>query len=682
VHVIVSSALIPESVAKRLQESHHVEAPAASPTLAYGTGTVVGGPSRAPVSVPSTIASFNSSGIHYRKQEQPKSVQAYTGLPSKPGPHSLNKAMRKAELHLGTLPESKQKQFADIGVFNPSTAKAIEGACRLTGRLVAEEAEKLASSAHRLVIADNAVASGNSTTLNDPPAHPLVERLTTPPPSEVEPPLPPKKVCKRACKNKGKKDSVHPTSVAPNMGNVRIFLDQARICDLYNDYELTAPKSNFSNPLAENGETLFREPVQNHENPYNLNEVNPRHPHAPFYQRLIVFLKQEPRGHINFNGDNVGIYDPYLDDVSLGNDMEYEDSGEEIKPGPSIKRKVPNPGGVCWSEEKTQSYKEGWDDRDNNPDSYAYDNYGQGYVNFSNHFAHINDKQHVALISSLCSLLSNVEHLNIMLHSVNCAKCVKENKDQIDLLADSGASLHFTNQRSDLSEYEVVDDKDFTVTTASAGRPLTVAGRGSMYLTTSEIHRQEAGRVIHLYPVFYVNGLTHKYLSVGALLNSGLELRGSSSKLEFRTHKSNQLEFLCEPHEPDQNLYWFSATLVRADSLLASTMVSSIDYNIMHRHFAHPSMDVLQHASGNTQDFPNILIPKENPICPGCAEGKMTCSLFSVSDQQSAKPFDKVHMDLKSMLTRSYHRYNFFLILFDDCTSQCRPGYSAIHCQD
>jgi hypothetical protein len=47
----------------------------------------------------------------------------------------------------------------------------------------------------------------------------------------------------------------------------------------------------------------------------------------------------------------------------------------------------------------------------------------------------------------------------------------------------------------------------------------------------------------------------------------------------------------------------------------------------------------------------------------------MTCSSFPASDQQSAKLFDKVHMDLKSMPTCSYHGYNFFLILFDDCTS-------------
>jgi hypothetical protein len=68
----------------------------------------------------------------------------------------------------------------------------------------------------------------------------------------------------------------------------------------------------------------------------------------------------------------VGTYDPYLDDVSIGNDTDSED---KMKPGPPINRKVPNPGGVCWSEEETQSYKEGWDDRDNNPDSYTYNDY-------------------------------------------------------------------------------------------------------------------------------------------------------------------------------------------------------------------------------------------------------------------------------------------------------------------
>jgi hypothetical protein len=95
VHAIVIIALIPESVAKHLQELHYVEAPAASPTLVHRTSIVVGGPSRAPVSVLSTVASYNSSSISYRKVEPPKSAQAYTGLLSKPGPNALTKAIGK-----------------------------------------------------------------------------------------------------------------------------------------------------------------------------------------------------------------------------------------------------------------------------------------------------------------------------------------------------------------------------------------------------------------------------------------------------------------------------------------------------------------------------------------------------------------------------------------------------------
>ena len=47
----------------------------------------------------------------------------------------------------------------------------------------------------------------------------------------------------------------------------------------------------------------------------------------------------------------------------------------------------------------------------------------------------------------------------------------------------------------------------------------------------------------------------------------------------------------------------------------------------------------------------------------------MTRSVFPASDRRSAKPFDKIHMDLKAMPVRSYHGYNYFLIIFDDATS-------------
>ena len=190
-----------------------------------------------------------------------------------------------------------------------------------------------------------------------------------------------------------------------------------------------------------------------------------------------------------------------------------------------------------------------------------------------------------------------------------------------------------------------------------------------MFLTTSMTSGSRSEKLIHLYPVFYIPGINHRFLSVGTLLNQGLMLRGSSSRLEFRSYKSNWLEIVCETHEPGQTIYWLSAKLASADSLLAKSLICSVNYDIMHRCFGHPFKDALQHASKTTLGFPSITFTHEEHICPGCAEGKMTRSVFPASDQRSAKPFDKIHMDLKEMPVHLYHGYNYFLIIFDDATS-------------
>ena len=144
----------------------------------------------------------------------------------------------------------------------------------------------------------------------------------------------------------------------------------------------------------------------------------------------------------------------------------------------------------------------------------------------------------------------------------------------------------------DLSKYEVIEE-DVSLNTASkTAKPLHVKGKDVMFLMISENHRGQEP-VIQLYPVYYVTGVLHRYLSVGTLLNQGLVLQGSKSQLEFRTPKSNQLEFLCTPHMPSQTIYWLNARQTSAHSLLAKSMIMSIDYDIMHRYFAHPSMDVL-----------------------------------------------------------------------------------------
>ena len=87
----------------------------------------------------------------------------------------------------------------------------------------------------------------------------------------------------------------------------------------------------------------------------------------------------------------------------------------------------------------------------NDPSSYVYNNYGyQRYVSNFN-INTVADRQQ--LLVALGSLSSSVEQY--MPHSANCVKC-KNNKrqDLIELLADSGASLNFTHEQSDFSEFQ------------------------------------------------------------------------------------------------------------------------------------------------------------------------------------------------------------------------------------
>ena len=351
----------------------------------------------------------------------------------------------------------------------------------------------------------------------------------------------------------------------------------------------------------------------------------------------------------------VTIIDPYLNAPS---DSEQDSSDEEMGCSPQLFTPP-------WDKDIVKDH---WEDYklDNQHDSHVYDDYDyQRYVSNFN-INTVADRQQ--LLVALGSLSSSVEQY--MPHSVNCVKC-KNNKrqDLIELLADSGTLLNFTHEQSDLSEFQEVHDNDFDVQTAAKSPSLAVKGVGCMFLMTSATSGSRSENLICLYPVFYVPGINHRFLSVGNLLNQGLMLRSSLSRLEFRSHKSNRLEIVCEPHEPGQTIYWLSVKLASADSLLAKSLICSVNYNIMHCQFGHPSKDVLQHASGTTLGFSSITFPHKEHICPGCAEGKMTRSVFPASDQRSAKPFDKIYMDLKAMPVWSYHSYNYFLIIFDDATS-------------
>ena len=140
----------------------------------------------------------------------------------------------------------------------------------------------------------------------------------------------------------------------------------------------------------------------------------------------------------------------------------------------------------------------------------------------------------------------------------------RESQDKIEIMADRGASECFTHTQSDLSEFEVLNDKDLVVRTASKANSLKIKGKGAWMITHEVIHGGKKRLITScLYPVYYLPGLSHRLLSVGLLLNDGLELKGSSSSLEFsaKTPSTKWPLMQFRPYFPGQNIYWLSARL-------------------------------------------------------------------------------------------------------------------------
>ena len=127
----------------------------------------------------------------------------------------------------------------------------------------------------------------------------------------------------------------------------------------------------------------------------------------------------------------------------------------------------------------------------------------------------------------------------------------------------------------------------------------------------------------------------------------------------------------CSPHEEGQTIYWLKAQMQSAaDLALSTSTVFSVDYDIWHKRFGHPSKDVLRKAPENVKGFPqNLEIPKETTPCPGCAKGKMPSRSFPPSQSRASRPFELIHSDLKEFPVLSYHKHKYFISFLDDFTS-------------
>jgi hypothetical protein len=469
-----------------MQESHYMEAgPSTSrvkevveqptPTPV----TVIGGPLRAPVrtAAPISIASIWPSSITYSKAVT-LPMQSVTGSSSTKAPFNIEKErmlLKKEPLRAMHKLVEEQDEAVD----------------QVLGKHC-----KLMEFAKNSFSVQNAVAL--SSMLPEKPVEPLLQ--------DSLPPAPAFKTMKeyneheKKCRNrtrkakKAKKDSVHldPSEMGTNF-NVWVFPEVS------------------SNLISETGEPLFLE-----ENlkvfPNSPCIINPKHLHAKYFKALIESLNldndesylNDPSLDMNHCTDNLSQveYEEPLDwgtssaqdDQSLSSDKDSIGNELAATAGISCLLLTPAPTRRLSHTLSSRSSKGkgkqrefrpfGGDDQDNNPDSHAYNDYGYNRLVSTNFTVCTltNDKKS-QLSSSLSSLESRVElffHNKCSSNLSNCVKCkTHKNQDKIEIMADSGASNCFTHTQSNLTEFEVLNDNDLVVKTASKTVSLKITGKGA-----------------------------------------------------------------------------------------------------------------------------------------------------------------------------------------------------------
>jgi transposase InsO family protein len=270
-------------------------------------------------------------------------------------------------------------------------------------------------------------------------------------------------------------------------------------------------------------------------------------------------------------------------------------------------------------------------------------------------------------LHTICSSINKYS-----VHAANCAKCKgnKNDKDNCQWIMDSGASKHFTPVLSDFADFTPYDGPKLQ--TAAVKAPLQIKGEGTVFLTHKVTSKSGSTKeiVTRFYPVYHVPGMSVRLMSFGELLQNGCEVRGDAEALRFYKANSRFPSLSVEPHLPKQTIFWLHGSITNKRALMLRNTIDSGDYDLWHKRLGHPSKRVLYETQRHVKNFPKgILFPEKEPLCRGCAEGKMHSRSFPDSQSRATRPFQRIHSDLKSFAVESYHRYRYLISFLDDYTS-------------
>ena len=105
------------------------------------------------------------------------------------------------------------------------------------------------------------------------------------------------------------------------------------------------------------------------------------------------------------------------------------------------------------------------------------------------------------------------------------------------------------------------------------------------------------------------------------------------------------------------------AALVEASQPNKGNQYQLSNYDILHKRFGHPSIQVLKTL------FPSIKTPYPLPLCEVCEYSKHKKITYPSSQFRKSYPFQLIHSDVWGPIQEeSIHGHRWFIVLIDDCS--------------
>jgi len=165
-----------------------------------------------------------------------------------------------------------------------------------------------------------------------------------------------------------------------------------------------------------------------------------------------------------------------------------------------------------------------------------------------------------------------------------CADCKDNSKSNfIEWIVDSGASVHFTDNKADFSDPRFFDEKNWPKAQTANGAA-AIHGHSTVFVKTwVDNTNSQTATISRLSPVFYMPGIGIRLLSMGLLLKGNMQIKGDECTLEFIQAQTGKVKIVALTRLFTDMIYWVKSEVLTGSELTAHKSMHRDDYDLWHQ---------------------------------------------------------------------------------------------------